>query len=926
MNPSEIISKLDHKGAKLYLKDGKLLCNAPKGAINADLFEAIASNKEALIDWLYTAPTGEAKHDAPEFEVVGRKAAEPLSYAQKRMMVLHAMQSDKSAFNNFLAFSLDGLPDISRLEAALKMLAAHHEPLRTGFAWENDEPVQTVAEETRIPLFQLDLRHTPEGGAEHQALQAVDQERRRPFDLDLAPLFRVNLVMIRRDKAILLLVSHYLIADDVSMALLAEEICRHYNKMPISGAPETERRFQYIDYVAWESAFLNSPAGERQMAFWSDRLRRFAGDKPADGAPSGQHARLYQTGSVEFEMEKEVTAALEALSRKVQASLFMTVYAVFTVLIAGVYNAYRFCCGTPIVNRGRMEVENMVGYFANTLLLGCELSGQQVFETYLRAVKTDALEAFSNSDIPFEFALEKSGNIASPLIRFMFTYAEDHLESLQLGSLSAHRMNAGENTPQQTVSELSLFVRRADNRLICFLQYGKDGFEPAVIDSMIRDMRKIAKSVAEAPHSTIDSLISGCESKNYCQKSPAAPLSRDLSIIDLSDYREMRAAAYKAPGNDTERMLAAIWEDILSSGPIGVRDDFFLLGGNSFQAVRMFAALSRQTGVNMPVSTLFSAPTIEDLAAMIESGDRDHHWSPVVPIQPDGDLPPLFFVHGAGGNVLLYRDLSRRLGKNQPFYGLQAKGIDGRSELLATVEEMAGYYAEEIRRIQPAGPYYLGGYCLGGQIAYEMARQLTSQGETVAFVGLLDTQRRWDLHNKRLPVMLKHQYQQVAFHLKNFFLADFPGKKAFVKEKTIELGRRVYTRLRVSLSVVAFALKLRSQRPLVVMETVNDRAANKYRALPYSGEITLFCPKRNYAGYEDPFMGWGGGLTKGVQVHPLSMYPAGMLVEPFVAELADKLEKSLTRARTHAAYVKNNGETENVLYPQQPGESVTGGF
>jgi thioesterase domain-containing protein len=253
--------------------------------------------------------------------------------------------------------------------------------------------------------------------------------------------------------------------------------------------------------------------------------------------------------------------------------------------------------------------------------------------------------------------------------------------------------------------------------------------------------------------------------------------------------------------------------------------------------------------------------------------------------------------------------LSRFLGQQQPFYGIQAKGLDGRAELLTTVEVMADYYVKEIVKMQPDGPYYLGGYCLGGQIAYEMARNLLKMGKRVAFVALLDTQRRWNAE-EGFKLKLLHRYQQIAFHLRNFLLADYKGKAAFVRDKMIELSRRIKRRLLVFMSITAFELKLRSERPLVVMEHVNDRAANNYVALPYDGTITLFCPKGNYAGYEDPLMGWGDGLTRGVDVHRLSVYPAGMLIDPFVGELAEIMRNCLEEAqqkkdKTQRRYSRN---------------------
>ena len=141
----------------------------------------------------------------------------------------------------------------------------------------------------------------------------------------------------------------------------------------------------------------------------------------------------------------------------------------------------------------------------------------------------------------------------------------------------------------------------------------------------------------------------------------------------------------------------------------------------------------------LPLTTLYKAPTIEKLAQILRGEVSSPGWSPLVTIQPAGSRPPFFCIHGAGGNVLIYRDLSRHLGTDQPFYGLQSQGLDGSLPPLARIGDMAGLYVREIRRVQRHGPYFLGGYCMGGTIAFEVAQQLQAKGEQVALLALFDT-------------------------------------------------------------------------------------------------------------------------------------------------------------------------------------------
>ncbi|HMZ97947.1 MAG TPA: amino acid adenylation domain-containing protein [Nitrospira sp.] len=185
------------------------------------------------------------------------------------------------------------------------------------------------------------------------------------------------------------------------------------------------------------------------------------------------------------------------------------------------------------------------------------------------------------------------------------------------------------------------------------------------------------------------------------------------------------------PRNRVELQLVAIWEQVLGITPIGVRDNFFTLGGYSLLALRMFSAIEQTFGTRLPMAVLFQAPTIEQLADVLADEGCTVRWRSLVAIQPEGKRPPLFAVPGVGGNVLVFARLAKLLGDDQPFYGLQARGLDGKEKPFMRVEEMAAHYIEEIRSVQPHGPYFIGGTCTGGLAAYEVAQQFTAQGEEV---------------------------------------------------------------------------------------------------------------------------------------------------------------------------------------------------
>jgi thioesterase domain-containing protein/acyl carrier protein len=206
-----------------------------------------------------------------------------------------------------------------------------------------------------------------------------------------------------------------------------------------------------------------------------------------------------------------------------------------------------------------------------------------------------------------------------------------------------------------------------------------------------------------------------------------------------TNVRRQDAGESVAPRDDIELRLAGIWQRALAVPEIGVRDDFFALGGHSLLVLQLVNEIRSEFGRQLPLTTIFGAPTIEALASTLRASADPGDWSPLVAIQPVGSRPPLYCVHPLGGNVICYADLARLLPSDQPLFGLQAPGIEEGQQPHANLSDMAAAYVRTMRAHQPSGPYALAGYSFGGYVVYEMAQQLTAAGETVALVALLDT-------------------------------------------------------------------------------------------------------------------------------------------------------------------------------------------
>jgi amino acid adenylation domain-containing protein/non-ribosomal peptide synthase protein (TIGR01720 family) len=196
---------------------------------------------------------------------------------------------------------------------------------------------------------------------------------------------------------------------------------------------------------------------------------------------------------------------------------------------------------------------------------------------------------------------------------------------------------------------------------------------------------------------------------------------------------------YQGPRDTVELQLAQIWANVLEVRPIGISDNFFELGGHSLLAVKLMNHIQQTFDLHLPIATLFQGATIAELASVIRIRHHDTTWPTLIPIQPQGSRSPLFCLPGGGGNVLYLHSLAAHLDKDQPCYGLQPPGLDGKTTTPNTIEVLAAHHLKELQGLQPQGPYYLVGHCFGGKVAFELARQLEQSGETVALLTILDS-------------------------------------------------------------------------------------------------------------------------------------------------------------------------------------------
>jgi amino acid adenylation domain-containing protein len=394
-------------------------------------------------------------------------------------------------------------------------------------------------------------------------------------------------------------------------------------------------------------------------------------------------------------------------------------------------------------------------------------------------------------------------------------------------------------------------------------------------------------------------------------RTPTDKIDRD-ALLRLDPAADEHVGEGRVEPRDVvELELVRIWQEVLGVPRVGVRDNFFEAGGHSLLAVRLMAQIRQRFGRELPLSILFQGGTIEQMAARLRNGEPAERPSSLVPIQPAGSRPALFCVHPAGGDVLCFAALARHLGPDQPFYGFQSRGLTGAEPPLTRIEDMAALYLEEMRRAQPQGPYRLGGWSLGGVVAFEMARQLREQGEDVALLVILDS----------VPDLTA---EAAGFQSDIDFLLDMAAYVESLWGRSLGLTGADLESLDSEAQLGVFAERLRGAdflppgagveqlARILRVYKANANAAGFYEPRPYPGGLTLIraadMPPVQDLGpgnpLSEPDLGWSRVVQGPVEVLPVPGRHLTILAEPYVEGLARELEECLSRA-----LLSGNGQT-----------------
>jgi thioesterase domain-containing protein len=888
----------------------------------------------------------------------------PLTPMQQGMLFHTLLAPGSGIYIEQIMGDIQGTFDVPAFARAWRRALERHTILRSSFHWGPSESmVQVVHQEAKLPLERLDWRtlSTAEQHARFDTLLA--EERSRGFDLTRAPLLRLFLMHTADDAHRFLLTYHHVVLDGWSVALLFKELftvygadIRHEDLVLPPVRP-------FGEYIAWLQA---QDLGTAET-FWRKRL---AGSAAASTAPlpALQRASSLTTGASqpaegEARLSTQTTTALRSLARLQRLTLNTIVQGAWALLLSGYAQQEEVMFGVTVAGRppALTGIERMIGLFINTLPLRVHVDPQSRVVEWLRHLQNQASAARQYDYSPLVQIQRWSGRPrGAPLFETILAFENYPVDTAlheRPGGVLIHNIRSIEH-----INYPLAIVAVPGPQLQLRIVYDAARFEPVATERLLDDLRLLLEHIATDPDQRLANL------------SLLATPQR-LERAEATQTPEPPEARAFAPAEKPlERYLARLWQELLKRERVGIHDDFFELGGNSLVGAVLINRLCEVLQEDVALTAIFEAPTVAELAHYLEERRPDGVArllgrpvgapsdgkaggkasvtasveavappSALVAIQPDGTLPPLFCVHPAGGIVFPYYTLAPYLGKDQPLYGIQDPNLYSQQSTFHSIEDMAAHYVQALQAVQPSGPYALLGWSVGGLIAYEMAQQLTRDGQVVAALLLLDTTppvlyTKPRTSRRNLRARLQQLWAGVQglsttfvasgstvrpilnYVRSGLFLLAASAQRERVERRSADQRPTMRELLRwagmdtwrasllndaevattVSRETSLLLVEMPAVRRILQLVGEHKRLARRYVAQAYSGRITLFraAPAEQRGAQAHALAkGWEKLAQGGVETHTLSANHVALLVKPYVETLAHELSLCLERSR-----------------------------
>jgi amino acid adenylation domain-containing protein len=471
-----------------------------------NLFEA--PTIAGLAEIVEKKSSAEPATQVPALVPVARDRELPLSFAQQRLWFLNELQPGNHYYHVPAALRLSGRLNLRVLEQTFTELMRRHDVLRTNFPKVNGSPVQRIvaASDFQIPL--IDLRSYNEEERQARLLRIIDEEARRPFDLEKGLMIRVILLQLGEEEQVAFFMLHHIVSDAWSTGILINEVSTLYRAF-LNGEPSPlpELPIQYVDYSVWQREWLRGDVLDSEIAYWKKELRGIPPMLQLPADHSRPPVQKFEGASESYQLSEQVVQRLKELSRRAGVTMFMTTLAAFKALLYRYTNQEDLLVGAPISGRNLIETENLIGFFTNTLALRTRVTPRESFVALLQQVRDVVFRAYEHQELPIEKLVEELNPERSlshtPLLQVVFGYYNNEDETLELPGVKLSSISFKSKTAK---FDLVHNVAENSGTLSGSILYNTDLFEPDTIRRMARHYTSLLTAIAENPRQTIAQL------------------------------------------------------------------------------------------------------------------------------------------------------------------------------------------------------------------------------------------------------------------------------------------------------------------------------------------------------------------------------------------------------------------------------------
>ncbi|HLO84147.1 MAG TPA: amino acid adenylation domain-containing protein [Nostocaceae cyanobacterium] len=519
-NVVKFLSQLRQLNIQVFADGDKLRYRADKGVVTPELRQQIAEYKTEILAFLNQVNQAQPSHSST-ITTIPRGENLPLSFGQERLWILDQLQGS-TAYNEHGGIRITGQLDVAAIKSAFAEVLRRHEVLRTNFPVVNNQPVQAIAPQAKTELKQLDWRDITASIQEDKLRYYAQEHAQMQFDLAADSLVNATLIQLGQQEWVLLIVMHHIICDYWSVNIFIQELGILYQSFSQGQqSPLPELAIQYVDYAHWQRQRIDGELGKLQLDYWKKQLAgapsvlQLPSDRPR---PSVQSHR----GEVQiFTLDSVLTAKLQQLSQNLGVTLFMTLLSAFSTLLYRYSNQNDILIGSPIANRNQAEIEPLIGFIANILVLRVQFGENLTFTQLLEQVREMTLQGYAHQDVPFEqvveaLQLERSLSY-SPLVQVMFVFQNVPKKPLVLPGVTLQPFTSETQTAK---FDLTLMIDESEQGLVGIWKYNTDLFDPETIARMAGHFQTLLTNVVIDPEQPINQLPFLTEAEKYqiCQE------------------------------------------------------------------------------------------------------------------------------------------------------------------------------------------------------------------------------------------------------------------------------------------------------------------------------------------------------------------------------------------------------------------------